>query len=116
MYGRDPYTGYYATPRRGVLGVERDDPRLDPKDLVLAVLAPAAKAYAFADVERVGTIRDALAGERVEVVWNARAKAPEAFLVEDVRRRALPATPVFWFAWVDIFPGAPLWSARGANP
>jgi hypothetical protein len=74
-------------------------------------MAPAAKAYAFRDLERAGRIRDRLGGKPVEVVYDAESRTAEAFLVEAGKRKRLPSTPIFWFAWVDFFPGAPLWSA-----
>jgi hypothetical protein len=111
-FGTDPYAGYYDSGRIGVLGQARDDDRLDDKELVLGVMAPAAKAYAFRDLERERTIRDTLAGEMIEVVYRPSARSAEAFLVERGRRERLPATPLFWFAWVDFFPNVPLWRAR----
>ncbi len=73
------------------------------------MLQPEAKAYAFRDLARLGTVRDVLAGKPVEVVYDAASQAASAFLVTGHGRERLPATPVFWFAWVDFFPGAPLW-------
>ncbi len=109
-YG-DSYAGYYTSQRTGIQGIAFKDDRLEPKDLVLGVMAPAAKGYSFADVEREGVIRDRLAGSDVEIVWNASARNPEAFLVDAKGKTRLPSTPIFWFAWVDFFPGAPLWAA-----
>lgn len=114
-FGVDPYSGYYESGRAGILGQRRRDDRLGDKELVLGVMAPAAKAYAFRDLEREGTIRDVLAGERIEVVYDSSARSAEAFLVGGGRRERLPATPVFWFAWVDFFPNAPLWEPPAAK-
>lgn len=108
-FSADPYSGYYESERIGVLGQARSDERLGPKELVFGVMAPAAKAYSFDDLERVGTIRDSLAGEPVEVVYDRGSQSAEAFLLRRGRRERLPATPIFWFAWVDFFPNAPLW-------
>jgi hypothetical protein len=108
----DSYEGYYRSSTTGVLGRQRDDDRLPPKELVLGVMAPSAKAYAFRDLERLGRIRDRLAGRPIEVVFDRASRTAEAFLLEGRERRRLPATPIFWFAWVDFFPGAPLWEAR----
>lgn len=109
-YG-DSYAGYYTSQRTGIQGIAFRDDRLEPKDLVLGVMAPAAKAYSFADVEQEGVIRDRLAGSGVEIVWNAAASNPAAFLVDSAGKTLLPSTPIFWFAWVDFFPGAPLWAS-----
>lgn len=108
-YGDDPYDPYFTSPQAGILGTTRSDGRLQPKALVLAVLQPAAKAYALEDVSRLGRIQDTLAGVPVEIVWNPAARQAGAFRVTEDGREPLPATPVFWFAWVDFFPGAPLW-------
>ncbi len=107
--GADPYGGYYVGDQAGILGTRRADARLRPKDLVLGVLQPAAKAYALADLRRLGEIRDTLAGQEVEVVYDSRSDTASAFRLQGGHREQLPATPVFWFAWVDFFPGAPLW-------
>lgn len=104
----DAYTGYYESRRTGISGLRRLDPRLRTKELVFAVMAPSAKAYAFRDLERLRRIRDTLSGRPVEVVYRGPRSA-EAFLRGASGRRRLPATPIFWFAWVDLFPGAPLW-------
>jgi hypothetical protein len=105
----DAYEGYYRSSQTGVLRVRRRDSRLGQKELVLAVLSPSAKAYAFRDLEQRGTIADVLAGRNVEVVFDPEAGSAAAFEVESDGRKPLPSTPIFWFAWVDIFPGAPLW-------
>jgi hypothetical protein len=104
----DAYEGYYESGQTGISRIHRLDPRLPKKELVLGVMAPSAKAYAFRDLERLGRIRDTLSGRPVEVVYRGPRSA-EAFLHEPRGRRRLPATPIFWFAWVDFFPGAPLW-------
>jgi hypothetical protein len=108
-YGADAYEGYYAGAATGILGVRRLDDRLPAKELVLGVLAPAAKAYAFRDLERRGRIRDRLGRQQVEIVYDPDSDTAEAFRRAGSRRERLPATPMFWFAWVDLFPGAPLW-------
>ncbi len=110
----DAYEGYYESGRTGLSRIRRLDPRLPKKELVLGVMAPSAKAYAFRDLERLARIRDTLAGHPVEVVYRGPRSA-EAFLREPGRRRRLPATPIFWFAWVDFFPGAPLWRPPAAD-
>lgn len=109
----DAYEGYYADGQTGVLGRRREDPRLEPKEIVLGVMSPSAKAYALRDLERLGVIRDELAGRRVEVIYDPASETAQAFQVEDGRRTRLPSTPIFWFAWVDFFPGAPLWEPSG---
>jgi len=108
-FSADPYSGYYESERVGVLGPSRSDDRLAPKALVFGVMAPAAKAYSFEDLERLGTIRDSIAGEPVEVIYKPESQSAEAFLVRGGGRERLPSTPIFWFAWVDFFPDAPLW-------
>ncbi len=110
-YG-DAYAGYFAGDATGILGTHRKDTRLGPKELVLGVLAPAAKAYAYRDLERLGKIRDTLAGRPVEVRWDAAGHSATAFILEGAKPRRLPSTPIFWFAWVDFFPRAPLWEPR----
>ncbi len=105
----DPYESYYVRGDTGILGTRRRDARLAPKDLVLGVLQPAAKAYAFRDLERAGVVHDVLAGKRVEIRYDPGSVTARAFLITGKGVRPLPATPVFWFAWVDFFPGAPLW-------
>jgi Protein of unknown function (DUF3179) len=105
----DSYEGYYESSQTGIIDRRRADPRLDPKDLVLGVMSPSAKAYAYEDLARLGRIRDQLAGKDVEVVYDADSRTAEAFLLQDGARTRLPSTPIFWFAWVDFFPGAPLW-------
>jgi hypothetical protein len=106
----DAYESYYGSGQRGIVRVRRKDERLGQKDLVLAVLAPAAKAYAFRDLERRGRIADTLAGRAVEIVYDSDARSASAFDVTSGRRRRLVSTPIFWFAYVDLFPGAPLWA------
>lgn len=108
-YAVDSYGGYYGSGQTGILGTRKRDTRLDPKDLVLGVLAPATKAYSFEDLERLGRIRDTLAGEQVEIVYDEPSRTAAAFLLSGRSRERLASTPVFWFAWVDFFPGAPLW-------
>jgi hypothetical protein len=108
----DPYESYYRSGRTGLEQVARVDPRLGGKELVLAVLSPSAKAYAFRDLERLGRIRDTLDGRRIEVVYDAAAASATAWSVGAGGREPLPSTPIFWFAWVDIFPGAPLWTPQ----
>lgn len=110
----DSYEGYYESSQTGIIGRRREDPRLEPKDVVLGVMSPSAKAYALRDLERLGRIRDELAGQPVEVVYDPGSRTAEAFLLEDGTRKRLPSTPIFWFAWVDFFPGAPLWESSGA--
>lgn len=110
----DGYEGYYENGQTGVLGVRRRDPRLKPKELVLGVMEPAAKAYAFRDLERLGRIRDEVAGRPIEVVYRGPRSA-EAFRVTPAGRKRLSSTPIFWFAWVDFFPGAPLWGGGSAR-
>ncbi len=105
----DSYGSYYRSGQTGIPGTHRRDARLRPKDLVLGVLQPAAKAYAIRDLERLGTIRDTLAGKPVEIEYDRASRTARAFLVAGRGRRPLPAMPVFWFAWVDFFAGAPLW-------
>jgi len=124
--GVDPYKGYYVGFETGILGTRRRDERLPAKELVLGVLAPAAKAYALRDLKRLGRIRDTLAGKQVEISYDAASGTAAAFLLDRAARRPLLSTPVFWFAWVDFFPGAPLWeppqrarpadSASGGTP
>jgi hypothetical protein len=106
----DSYEGYYESSQTGIIGRRREDPRLEPKDVVLGVMSPSAKAYALRDLERLGRIRDELAGQAVEVVYDPGSRTAEAFLLEAGKRQRLPSTPIFWFAWVDFFPGAPLWA------
>jgi hypothetical protein len=106
----DAYEGYYRSEQRGILRVRRQDERVGQKELVLAVLAPAAKAYAFRDLEQRGRITDTLAGRPVEVVYDPGGRSASAFDVTAGRRQRLPSTPIFWFAYVDLFPGAPLWA------
>lgn len=113
-YSLAAYGGYVRSPQTGILPLRRSDTRLAPKALVLGVLAPAAKAYAFRDLRRLGTIRDTLAGRRVEVDYDRGAGTAAAFLDTAHGRRRLPSTPIFWFAWVDFFPRAPLWSQSGS--
>lgn len=108
--GSDSYGGYYSGSQTGILGTRRRDARLEPKDVVLGVLSPAAKAYALRDLERFGRIRDTLAGKKVEIAYDGASQTASAFLLTDRGRRRLPSTPAFWFAWVDFFPGAPLWA------
>jgi hypothetical protein len=110
-YGADSYEGYYAGAATGILGVRRLDNRLPPKELVLGVLAPAAKAYALRDIQRQGRIRDRLGRHDVEIVYDPDSDTAKAFRLTGGGREQLPATPMFWFAWVDLFPGAPLWGA-----
>jgi hypothetical protein len=105
----DAYEGYYRSEQRGIMRVRRKDERLGQKDLVLVVLAPAAKAYAFRDLERRGRISDMLVGRAVEIVYDPDGRSASAFDLTAGRRR-LPSTPIFWFAYVDLFPGAPLWA------
>jgi len=104
--GGDPY---YLSSQTGILGTKRADKRLAPKEIVLGVLQPAAKVYAFGDLERLGQVRDTLAGQQVEIVYDERSRTARAFRLTGQGREPLPATTVFWFAWVDFFPGAPLW-------
>ena len=108
-YGEDAYAAYYASAATGILGTRRRDTRLPPKSLVLGVLAPAAKAYPFRDLEARRVIHDRLAGRPIEVVYDRRARSADAFEETASGRKRLPSTPIFWFAWVDFFPGAPLW-------
>ena len=54
-------------------------------------------------------IHDRLAGRAIEVVYNRRPRSVDAFEETASGRKRLPSTPIFWFAWVDFFPGAPLW-------
>ncbi len=111
----DSYEGYYRSGQTGILGRKRADERLEPKDTVLGVMSPSAKAYALRDLRRLGRIRDELAGRPIEVVYDAGSGTAEAFLVEGGERTRLPSTPIFWFAWVDFFPGAPLWEPGPAE-
>src|SRR5262249_22247365 len=105
----DSYASYYRSSETGILGTRRRDTRLAPKDLVLGVLQPAARAYAFRDLARVGIVRDRLAGKPVEIRYDRATQTAQALLLTQHGPRPLPATPLFWFAWVDFFPGAPLW-------
>lgn len=109
-YGGKAYREYLANVRGGGAGPPLADKRLPRKALVLGVLEPAAKAYAFGDLERLGTITDTIASEQVEVVWDDEAQSAEAFLISGETRKRLSSTPIFWFAWVGFFPGAPLWN------
>lgn len=115
MYGGDAYGGYVESSQTGILGTRRKDPRLEPKEIVLGVMAPAAKAYALRDLSRHGTIRDTIAGEPVEIVFDDESEQAQAFLLTDAGRERLPSTPIFWFAWVDFFPRAPLWEPPGSS-
>ncbi len=117
--GVDPCEGYYVGLDTGILGTRRRDDRLPPKEIVLGVLSPAAKAYPLRELARRGRIRDVLAGKPVEVVYHPASDTAGAFLVEGEARRPLATTPIFWFAWVDFFPRAPLWQppeARSSPP
>lgn len=75
----DTYEGYYDSGQTGILGIRRLDPRLPKKELVLGVMAPSAKAYAFRDLERLGRIRDTLAGRPVEAVHRGPRSAEASF-------------------------------------
>lgn len=110
-YGGKAYREYLANLRGAGPGAPSKDTRLPSKALVLGILAPGAKAYAFEDLERLGRIRDTVGGEQVEIVWDDDARSAEAFVVSGRTRRRLPSTPIFWFAWVNFFPDAPLWTA-----
>ncbi len=106
---RDAYAGYFGSGAAGVLPTIRRDDRLPPKTLVLGVLAPATKAYSLSDLQRLGTINDRLAGRPVAVRYERSSGSAAAYLLGGTHPERLPSTPIFWFAWVDFFPGAPLW-------
>ena len=112
--GDDFYTRSYTSSDSGVLGTRRAATRLEPNAVVLAVLRPAVKAYALRDLARVGRVKDTIAGRSVEVVYDRRSRSASAFTLSGHRRELLPSTPVFWFAWVAFFPGAPLWQHSGS--
>lgn len=108
-YGRDPYAGYADSD--GVwFPVTRRDPRYHPKEPVLGLeLDGRHKAYPFTELARLdGPVRDTLAGQPVEVRFDARARSAVA---TDGEGGLLPAVTAYWFAWIAFHPDTEVFMA-----
>ncbi len=108
-YGRDPYAGYADSD--GVwFPVTRRDPRYHPKEPVLGLaLDGRHKAYPFTELARLdGPVRDTLAGQPVEVRFDALARSAVA---TDGDGGLLPAVTAYWFAWIAFHPDTEVFTA-----
>lgn len=112
-YSIDPYAGYGRIPQL-LFEVEHRDERFDPKEWVLGVeLGGRYRAYPFSVLERSlngsGVVRDTLGGVELRVRYDAVYRSAEAL---DAQGGPLPATMVYWFAWVAFHPDTDVYAKR----
>ncbi len=108
-YSRDPYAGYDKV-QKLMFDVQHRDDRLPLKEWVLGVqVGKTSKAYPFSAlarrVDRHGVLRDTVAGQALQIRFDAQHQTAQAF---DANGRPWPATMAFWFAWFAFHPDTDL--------
>jgi len=98
-YGRDPYAGYDKV-QQLMFDVQHRDDRLPLKEWVIGVqVGQTFKAYPFAAlVQRVdaqGVLRDTVAGQALQIRFDAQHQTAQAF---GAQGQPWPSTMAFWFA------------------
>jgi hypothetical protein len=72
-YSADPYEGYYYSGETGVIGTQREDPRLHPKAFIIGLrLDGAVKAYPFSHLSREPVVNDTVANTPVVVAFQKK--------------------------------------------
>jgi len=107
-YQRSPYKGY-ASSKRIVFPVAARDNRYHPKEQVLGIIIDGqAKAYPFSELATQGSlINDQLAGQKIQIQFDEAALSAQAL---DTRGQSLPATTLYWFAWIAFHPDSAVYS------
>jgi len=104
-YTRNPYDGYEQV-QALMFDVQHRDGRFPLKEWVLGLkLGDAARAYPFSvlaqRVDGEGRLREKVAGQQVEIRYDAAHQSAEAY---DAAGRPLPGVMAYWFAWVAFNP------------
>lgn len=101
-YDRDPYENYHRSPL-SFLGIKKNLPHLDEKELVLGVTVDGArKAYPFRVLRGTDKPVDDTVGTTPVVVHFDRG-SEEAYATDGAGRR-LPGFVSYWFVWYDFYP------------
>ena len=76
----DSYSGYYFSPRAGVIGERNEDDRLFGKELVHGVVLPQGrKAYAHRVLAENPVVNDLIGNQPVLVAWDAVGRTAIAY-------------------------------------
>lgn len=106
-YDDSPYSSY-ETSNQIMFPVKHKDDRLSRKEWVLGVVInDEAKAYSFKRLrkERI-SVKDAVGGRDIVVVYDEENQS--AVIIDD-QGNIVPATQVYWFAWVTFYPDTGLY-------
>ena len=108
-YDRDPYAGY-AENRELFFDTAHFDPSYHPKEWVVGIeLNGVAKAYPFAEIEKVGSpISDQLGGQAITIHFNPQTRSAS---VTDADGKPLPSVMAYWFAWYTFHPQTKIFTA-----
>jgi hypothetical protein len=101
-YTRSPYLDY-AGSKKLMFPVAATDERYHAKEWVLGVSVNGVhKAYPFAELIRTKrVVHDKLEGVEIEVRFDSGNHTAQVF---DDNGKEIPATMVYWFAWVAFHP------------
>lgn len=106
-YTRDPYASYRRRPE-ALFPVSRTDARLPAKERVLGLrLRGVSRAYPLAQLARAGRIEELVSGTAVTIDYDPAVD--RAVVTASASGAQLPATTVYWFAWVAFHPDTTVW-------
>ena len=113
-YDRDPYGGYEQSTQL-FFSVQFMSQAFHPKERVLGIeYQGEEKAYPFSELAKnglSGTVSDVLAGEELQIVYNAEHRTARVILATG---EELPGVNLFWFAWYAFHPNTAVY--RGLLP
>ncbi len=109
-YDRHPY-GEYDLNRALYFPVRNTNARYHPKERVLAITMDGkARAWPFSELakQRQAVIKDQFAGQQLTIHYDA---VSQSAVIYGSGQRPLPATTLFWFAWVAFHPNTEVYQA-----
>lgn len=108
-YSRSPY-GNYDSSEAIYFPLSARSRQYHPKERVLGIeVGGEAKAYPFAELaQRESPLHDTIAGQRVEIRFDAAARSGRIF---DSEGRELASVNAFWFAWFAFHPETAIFKA-----
>lgn len=108
-YQGTAYASYFASDRT-MFPVPVTRKELGNKDWVVGVVLDGqAKAYPVKNLPDNKPVRDEVAGQGLEVVWDKEARRP---FVQNSEGKEIPYVMAFWFAWQAFYPETILWKQK----
>lgn len=107
-YQRHPY-GDYDLNSAIYFPLTHTNKRYHAKEKILAVeINNKFKAYPFSELAKTtGTVTDLFAGKKLQIKFDAKSRTGAVYH----NNKEIPATTLFWFAWVAFHPDTDVFSA-----